>query len=228
MKFTSQLLAAASGSVGGCTFSRNRSGAYVRNRSVPVNPASGAQNTVRSALATLVARWTGTLTTAQRSGWETWAANTPQTDALGNPINITGQNAYVMMNTLRIQTGLAVIDTAPIIFANAVLTPPALVSATASTDALSISFTNTDVWATAVGGKLVVFVGRPQNPSKLFFDGPYRFTGFVNGAVSPPTSPQTITSVFDFAAGQRIHLRFRALNADGRISTPWKASGISV
>lgn len=228
MKYTSQIVAAGSGSIGGCTFSRNRSGAYIRNRAIPVNPTSASQVLVRGALATLVARWTSVLTPAQRTAWETWAANTPQTDALGNPINITGQNAYVMMNTLRIQTGIAVIDVAPIVFANAVLTPPGIVSATGSTDVLSISFTNTDLWATAVGGRLMVFIGRPQNPSKVFFGGPYRYAGAINGAVVPPTSPLPITSPFDFTASQRIHVRFRAINADGRISTSWKSSIIAV
>jgi hypothetical protein len=228
VKYTSQIIAAGSGSIGGCTFSRNRSGAYIRNRSIPVNPTSAAQVLVRGALATLVARWTSVLTAAQRTAWETWAANTPQVDSLGNPINITGQNAYVKMNTLRIQTSTAVVDVAPIIFANAVLTPPAIVSATGSTDVLSISFTNTDLWATAVGGKLLVFVGRPQNPSKVFFAGPYRFAGTINGAVTPPTSPLPITSPFDFTATQRVSVRFRSFNADARISTTWKASIIAI
>lgn len=228
MKFTSQIIAAGSGSIGGCTVSRNRSGMYMRNRAVPVNPSSSFQTTVRGALATLVARWSSVLTPTQRSGWDTWAANTPQTDSLGNPVTITGQNAYIKMNTLRIQTGLSVVDVAPIIFANAVLTPPGIVSATAATEALSISFTNTDAWATAVGGRLIVFTGRPQNASKQFFKGPYRFAGFVNGAATPPTSPQSITAAFPFDVGQRVHVKFRAVNVDSRISTVWRASALGV
>lgn len=230
MKYSSQIIAAGSGSMGGCTFSRNRSGSYIRNRSLPVNPQSSFQTIVRGALATLVARWTSVLTAAQRSGWDTWAQNTPQTDALGNPIIITGQNAYIMMNVPRIQLAPAasVIDTAPVIYANAVLTPPTIVSATASTDVLSVGFTNTDLWATAAGGFLLVYAGRPQNLSKNFFAGPYRLMGAIAGAGTPPTSPQPITSTFVFAASQLIHARFRAVNADGRISTTWKAQRISV
>lgn len=228
MKFTSQIVAAASGSVGGCTYSRNRYGQYIRNRSVPVNTSSSQQTMVRGALATLVARWTSVLTVAQRSAWDTWAINTPQTDALGNPITLTGQNAYIMCNTIRIQTGLTVVDIAPIVFAGAVLTPPGIVSATATTETLSISFTNSDIWANAAAGRLVVFTSRPQNPSKLFFAGPYRFAGFIAGAGTPPTSPQPIINAFPFEVGQRIHVRFRALNADARISTSWRASIIAV
>ena len=228
VKFTSQIIAAASGSVGGCVFSRNRFGAYTRNRAIPVNPASNQQQILRSALGTLVQRWTGTLTSTQRAGWENWAANTPQTDALGNPYNMTGQNAYVSMNSTRIQTSQAILDTAPIIFAGAALTPPAIVSATASTEAISVSFTNTDLWATAVGGQLYVYCGRPQNPTKLFFKGPYRFSGKISGAVTPPTSPMSITSQFPFEVGQRVHVRFRAQNSDGRLSTITRASALGV
>lgn len=195
---------------------------------MPVNPASAQQNTVRAIFATLVARWTSILTAAQRSTWETWAANTPQVDSLGNPINITGQNAYVMMNAVRMQQGSASIATAPISFSNAALSQPTIVSATASTDVLSVGFTNTDVWATAVGGALLVYTGRPQNASKLFFAGPYRLAGFINGAGTPPTSPLPITSAFPFEVGQRVHVRFRSMNADGRISTSWRVSALAV
>ena len=228
MKFTSSVIAAASGSVGGLVFSRNRYGQYTRVRAVPVNPRTLQQGVVRGALATLVARWTSILTPAQRLTWETWATNTPQTDSLGNAITITGQNAFVMMNSPRIQTALAVIDVAPVVFANGVLSPPTLISATDAAEALSIGFTNTDVWAGAVGGRLLIYSGRPQNPSKLFFAGPYRLAGFIAGAVVPPTSPLTVTAAFAFAAGQRVHVRFRALNADGRISTSWRASSVAV
>jgi hypothetical protein len=228
VKFTSQVVASASGSVGGCTYSRNRYGRYIRLRSVPVNPASAAQVIVRGALATLVARWTSTLTAAERDGWTTWAINTPQTDALGQPIILTGQNAYIMMNTVRIQSGLSVVDVAPVIYAGAVLTPPDVTVATASTETIGFTFDNTDEWANAVGGALLVFIARPQNVSKLFFAGPYRLAGSVLGAAAPPASPQSIVSDFPFAAGQRIFVRFRAVNADGRISTPWRADQISV
>ena len=218
MKYTSQLIAAGSGSMGGCTASRNRFGKYMRARSVPVNPNSTQQQTMRAALTTLVARWTSTLTDVQRGGWETWAANTPQTDALGQTYNMTGQNAYISMNALRIQTGTTIIDTAPEVFAGAPLTPPNATALSEATQDFDVTFTNTDAWATAVGGKLIVYASRPQNPSKLFYKGPYRLSGTINGAVSAPTSPATLFVPFPVAQGQIVHFCFRAIQADGRIS----------
>lgn len=227
MKYRSQIVTAASGSVGGCVFSRNRFGSYIRNRALPVNVASTQQNVLRAAMATLVTRWTSTLTTAQRSSWETWAANTPQVDPIGQTYNMTGQNAYVSMNALRIQTALAIIDVAPVIFAGAALTPPGITSITATTGVMIVTFTNTDAWATAVGGKLLVYTSRPQNASKLFFAGPYRFAGAINGAATPPTSPQNITIAFTCVPTQRVHVRFRSLNANAQISSPQRLSAIA-
>jgi len=227
MKFISQIVTAASGSIRGCTYSRNRYGAYIRGRVIPVNPGSTQQNVIRAALATLVARWTSILTQAQRNAWDSWALNTPQVDALGQPIILTGQNAFIKMNTPRIQSGFAIINAAPIIFASAVLTPPAVTVANVATQDYSVSFTNTDLWATAVGGALLIYNSRPQNASVLFFKGPYRLAGAINGAAVAPTTPQTNPSIFPFALGQRLHFQFRALNADARTSATQRTSIIA-
>lgn len=228
MKYRSQLVTAASGSVGGCVFSRNRFGSYIRNRALPVNVASSFQNILRGAMATLVVRWTSVLTALQRSGWETWAANTPQVDSIGQTYNMTGQNAYISMNTMRIQVGLSIIDTSPTIYAGAALTPPGITSITAATGIMIVTFTNTDIWATAVGGALLAYGSRGQNQSKLFFAGPYRFASRINGSVVPPTSPQNIALPFAPAVGNRVHVRFRCLNANGQISAFYRLSAIAI
>jgi hypothetical protein len=90
------------------------------------------------------------------------------------------------------------------------------------------TFTNTDTWATAVGGALLVFMSRGQSPTINSFKGPYRFAGKVAGAVSPPTSPQNITSPFTLAATQRVFVRFIAVTADGRVSADFRTFGTAV
>jgi len=229
MKFIpGSTVAAASGSVGGCTYSRNRYGAYIRNRSVPVNPGSDQQNEVRSFLSVLVAAWTSVLTEAQREAWRTWAANTPQIDSLGQAYTMTGQNAYIKANALQLLIGQTRIDTAPSVFAGAALTTPVAISATDATQVLSVGYTNTDQWAGEVGGALLVFTGRPQNASKLYFKGPYRFAGFIAGESPAPASPDPITPAFPFEVDQRVPVKFRAINADGRISADVYTSIIAV
>jgi len=228
MKWTGSFVTAGSGSIAGCTFSRNRAGSYIRSRVVPVNPGSSYQNTVRAAMATLVAQWSSTGMDALRAAWDAWAYATEQSGWGGRTYKMTGQNAFIAMNAPRLQCGYAVITAAPTINAGAVLTPPAIVSATGSSEVLSISFTNTDGWALNATGALLVFVGRPQNASVNFFKGPYRYMGKIPGAASPPTSPLPITSTFPFAAGQNIFAQFRSVQSDARISSTQRTNKIAV
>lgn len=223
MKFNSQIVSSASGSIGGCTFSRNRFGQYVRRRSVPVNPGSAFQTVMTAALGSLVAQWK-LLNVATQAAWTNYALNTPRTDPLGNTIILTGQQMYIACNAPRIQTPTARQDNAPPIFGAAPLTPPVPTTLVAATGVLTYSFTNTDPWATAVGGFLLVYISRPQAPSTNFFKGPYRLTGNTPGAVVPPTSPGTETSVFAYTAGQRAFLQYRAIESVGRISPVVRAT----
>jgi hypothetical protein len=183
-------------------------------------------------MSSLAIRWTTTLTQAQRDAWDVYASNVPVTDRLGASRKLTGLNWYSACNTPRMQSGIilptVIIDDAPIIMTMATLTPPGIVSATASTDVLSISFSNTDVWATAVGGALLVYCGIPQSPGALAYKGPYRYSNKISGAVVPPTSPLPITSAYPFGVGNRVHIQTRAITSDGRISPPFRANALGV
>lgn len=227
MKFTSQIVAAASGSVGGCVYSRNRYGQYIRNRAVPVNPGSVFQDAVRSGLSALAVAWVSELTQVQRDGWDAYAAAVPRTDALGNTIHILGLNWYVAMNTLRLQSGLTRIDTAPIQQTGTSMTPPEPFANSPANEEFDVTFTNTDEWAGAVGGSLYVFVGQPTNITRNFMKGPFRLADRIAGAVVPPTSPATLVSPFAYAAGQKLWVRFIAQAADGRLSAPTVRSAIA-
>jgi hypothetical protein len=228
MLFKSQIVTAASGSIGGATFSRNRSGMYIRGRSIPVNPASSFQQVVRNALAQLVTRWTETLTQAQRDLWETYAANVPVLNPLGDAINLSGQNMYVRSNASRIQSGVAdlpIVDAAPGTFDLGTFSPPSF-TASAADQELHVNFTEADDWVGEEGSALLVYSSRPQQASIGFFKGPYRFGGEVLGAVAPPTTPGDITTPFAFVLGQRVFAQFRVTRADGRLSTPSQATAL--
>jgi hypothetical protein len=229
MKFTSQIIASGSGSIGGCTYSRNRSGQYIRRRAMPVNPGSAFAQVMTATFAALVVRWTTTLTQQQRDGWDTWALNTPQTDPLGNAVVWTGQNAYISMNSFRLQAGKTYVDDAPTIFAGATYTPNAgadTANVSEASQDFDFNFVNTDDWANAVGGVLAVYVSRPQNPSVNYFKGPYRLAATEDGAVVPPTSPLTVPFPFPVVEDQRIFLQARVANADGRISAVHRFTAI--
>lgn len=228
MKFNGNFITQASGSVAGATFSHNRGGQYIRKRSIPSNPNTAKQQLVRSYFSVAQAQWGQVLTAAQRDAWNTYALLTPKTDSLGNQVNVGGKGMFTAGAVPRAQATLAAVLNGPTTFGLPFLTPPTVTSLTASTRVMILAFTNTDQWATAVGGALLVYTSRPQPATLNYFKGPYQFAGKVAGAVSPPTSPQNITTPFTLAAGQQVFVRFVATTADGRVSSDVRFSVVAV
>jgi hypothetical protein len=213
----SSVIAQASGSLAGLTFSRNRSGMYIRQRALPVNPSSGDQVTVRSVFGNLSSRW-ATITADQRTAWSTYAANTPVTNPLGDSIILTGQQMYIRCNAARQRAGLSIIDDGPVTFGGIVLNPVTAVVSEA-TGTITTTFDNTDAWANEVGGGLLVYTSIDKGQGIEFFKGPYLFAGVILGAAVAPSSPDSsITSPYTHAATNNSFYRFRAVRADGRIS----------
>lgn len=208
--------AAASGSSGGTTASRNRYGAYFRVKSIPVNPQSSLQTSVRSTFSQLVASWS-LLTTAQRAAWATYANSVPRTDVFGNTIVLTGRDLYIGCNSLRVQAGLSVVSDGPTTLTLPLLTEPTITVSEAS--GISMAYDNTDGWAGEVGGGLLLFSSRPKSPQTNYCRGPYRFVGYEAGAGTPPTSPKVFaTPPYAYTEGQRVFTKAVAVMADGRIS----------
>jgi hypothetical protein len=114
MKFSPGLgVGAMSGSQGGITASHGNAGQYFRTRTIPTNPQTAAQTTVRTNLGATAAAWGTSLSDAQREGWFTFAANYPITDALGQPLQLTGSQAFSRLNARLLAAGLSMILTAP-------------------------------------------------------------------------------------------------------------------
>lgn len=218
MKYKSPTISAGSGKVAGLVYSRNKGGNYIRQYVKPVNPKTSFQQVLQNATGNLQSRFANTLTTAQRAAWAVWAANVTTVDALGNAIKLTAQNWYIAMNSLRVQSSLSIIDPAPTVFALAAVTIPVPTIVAAGTT-VSLAYTNTDAWAGEVGGALLLYASRPQNVTKNFFKGPYRFAGKVAGAGTPPTSPAVITLPFVIGpVGSKMFFKAVAVRADGRPS----------
>ena len=225
--FNSQVIAGASGSVGGVTFSRNRFGRYMRARVTPVDPGSDEQVAVRAFMSMCVTRWTETLTQAQRDGWSTYGANVPILNALGEEVFLTGQQWYVGNNITRLQAGLAFIDDGPTVFDRGSFSlPPVTISE--ATQLASVAFDNTEFPYNEDDAGLLVWISRPIAASRQFFKGPYRFVGVIAGdAGTPPTSPETFTLPFFVAAGNKVGVRFRAVAGDGRATGPFRVVEIA-
>lgn len=216
MKFKSTVFAQASGSIGGTTFSRNKGGMYVRNRGLVKNPNTPAQQVVRTALKALTTAWVSTLSATNQAQWATYAANVPLLNALGDSRAIPALAMFVRCNSPRLIAGLAEVNTGPTVFAVANLTTP--VPTVSHTTGLSTAYTNTDLWATAAGGGLLIFASKPQNASINFFKGPFNYLAKVAGAATAPTSPLVTAYPYTLTAGQKVFIRYIASNADGRLS----------
>jgi hypothetical protein len=218
MLFKSPLFSQASGSLAGTTFTHGRSGLVARARSIPTNPSTEYQQTVRSAVATLASYWGQTLTPAERDAWNSYGAGTVMTNRLGDQIYLTGQNQFIRSNVPRIQAGIAVIEAAPVVFDLGSFTPATLASLD-DTPEVQIGFTDTDAWATTVGGYLLLYVSRPQSPGKGFFKGPFRYVGKITGAAVAPATPQAFAYPFALTADQKCWVQYRVIQSDGRLST---------
>lgn len=222
VKFKSQIITQASGSIGGTTYSRNKGGMYQRARAIPTNPNSPQQAAVRSIMGNLAIIWGSVLTVAQRAVWTIYAEQVPLIDRLGSAMNVTGLNMFIRSNTPRVQAGLDYVAGGPTEFNLGSFTNPSF-TATEATDVIPTTFDNTDDWANEDDAAALVYVSRPQNPSIAFFKGPYRLAGIIAGdATTPPTSPASITSPFAFNAGHRMFVRFQVSRADGRLSLPFR------
>ena len=219
------VVATISGSVAGCTYSRNRYGPYVRNRSIPVNPSSGPQVAVRQVFADLATAWNVDLDDAERAAWNLYALNTFTANGM------TGFNAFVAANAARRGFG-ARIDDAPGIFNLTELSPISIGTMVPATNAVPIVFNNADEWANNDDGYLFLSWGRPVNESVLFFKGPFQrgaVSSTITGdAVTPPTSPFAGFTVFPFVVGQRVYVRAIASMGDGRLSVPQIISKVVV
>lgn len=231
MKFKSQVYTQVSGSVGGLTYAHAKGGTmYSRARAIPVNPNTPFQVTVRNLMAFLVNAWTSTLSSAQRNTWDMYGQNVPVTNALGDSVTLSGQNWFIGANLIRSQSDvklastLGLIQTAPVVFNRGDLTAPGGIAYDVTTG-FSLSYTNTDSWAIADGGALLVFQGRPRNPSRLSFKGPWRLIAVEEGAATPPTSPLTVSAAviagrgFAITAGEFISTAVVAVQPDGRYTT---------
>jgi len=102
------------GTIGGITYSENKSGTYAKAWGMPTNPNSPKQTTERAFVAQLSASWRA-MSDAQRTAWDTFAALPAQelTNSLGEAYYASGWNWYVKCNVRLLRLGRATIVPVP-------------------------------------------------------------------------------------------------------------------
>lgn len=206
-----------SGKQGGIVWSHNKGGPYVRNRAIPTNPNTQRQVTVRTATRNLAIAWDVELSQAQRDAWDVYAANVSWLNRLGQSIKLTGLNHFIRSNHPRRTSAIARVDAAPVIFDLAQAENELSSTASEATQDLTIDGDAAGLWIGEANAWQFFYMGIPQNGSRKFFKGPYRFLTATPGA-GPPPFPIVIAAAFPFAADQRIWIRSRIARGDGRLS----------
>jgi hypothetical protein len=211
-----------SGSFGGLTGSHNRGGLYLRARTIPVDPNTIRQVTIRFAMQTLATRWRDVLTPAQRAGWSTYAANTPIVGPLGDPRDVGGFAMYCRGNIVRLQLTSSLSD---IVDDAAVSGEPALTSpsglALVDSTGLIGGTLLADPWVDEDDAYLGIWASRPFSPGRNFWGGPWRLIGSVAG--DSTTAPTTISVDWgavwgSVSAGDKVNIRLRVVDAQARLS----------
>lgn len=220
MLYRSNLFAVASGSLDGTVFSHNSSGRYVRNRTIPTNPNTSRQSTIRTAFGNSAIAWGTFLTDDQRAAWEVYAKNVPSLNRIGDEIFPSGFNHFVRSSTPRLQAGLLPIGPGPTELTLEPRDPQFDFSVLHGPQFMTVNFDDSADWVSEDDAAMMVGMGIPRPPAHNFFGGPWRFAGVILGdSGTPPTSPQTLSTPYVIGADQKVWGRARITRADGRLST---------
>jgi len=156
-----------SGKSDGTVFSRNRFGAYVRTKTVPVNPNTGQQSVAREAFRTATGAWKA-LSNADRAAWNTFAAAYVYIDVFGQSKKLTGAQLFIGANARQSQLGLPTSDTPGI---SVPPTSPAInytPFAQWTSDALSLATVGGANWVIPTGFSVVLWSTGPVPVSNGF------------------------------------------------------------
>ncbi|MBA7623568.1 hypothetical protein ES703_30965 [subsurface metagenome] len=215
-------ITAMSGSIAGNTFARNRYGSYVRARTKPVNVDSALQQEVRTVIAFLADRWAQTLTGVQRTAWNDYAAAVGMKNKLGETIHLSGFNHYIRSNSYVKRRAETLYDDGPTDFTLPAQDPTLEITTEVHEQRFNIHFDDTMDWTSETGAWLFMLQGKPQNPQRNFFAGPYKGVKDKAGDDGDgPTTPEQSTNLWVVAEGQKVWYQLRIQRADGRLSEPW-------
>lgn len=204
------LVAEARGSIGGIVASRNRYGAYLRNRTKPVDPGSTAQNDMRTRMASSVTQWRA-LGESERSAFNAKALTSPFTNRLGESFNPSGMNLFMQSATLLQMAGLSPITVPPV---NVSIDDGHAFTSYTEVPGLVINSTASE-WPNSA----VMLAWRAINlsPSIYYFKGPYpKASVITSGNFAGDT--YTLVEDADLDADSVQACCWRLISADGAAS----------
>ena len=200
------------GSIGGTVYSRNRYGAYMRNRAKPVVSTTEFATSAKARMSAATQAWSG-LTDTQRASWNNFAASNPVPGSLGIPVVLTGHAAFVGSYCRAVFASLTPLDVAPIVHAPEPLTTLSLTGDVGAGDVTAV-FTATPLGATdrlwlqvcvtqSVGINYVQNLLKLCVPAAAATASPYVFDTELTARIGLPSVGEKLTvlaSVFNNAS----------------------------
>jgi hypothetical protein len=226
MKYKSTLLAQASGSVAGATFSRNKGGPYIRARVMPTNRNTDPQSNIKSVMGALANVFSG-LTIAERATWESYSAAVNYIDRLGESRKISAINNFIRSNIVRVlyHASNIINRNAPTegnCGATPVLTDVVAHYKSAGILTISGKVNIVDAPASPDYANLVLFFGSPAMTKMInYYKGPFSYcdqAGVSALASQPQNFSFDVLGAWNSAGGDKAYLRVEVSRADGRLS----------
>jgi hypothetical protein len=107
-----QMVGGISGSIAGVTYARNSNGQYARQKSIPVNTNTPAQQLARALFTSVSSSYRG-LSEALRQAWRTAASTFPYVDVFGQSKIYTGNQLYMKLNQNLNIIGMPILSAPP-------------------------------------------------------------------------------------------------------------------
>jgi hypothetical protein len=206
------------GSVGADTFSQNRYGTYIRKRAIPTVVNTPYTQKIRSAFAACSMMWQA-LTQEQRNMWSTWADNNPVRDNFGELQKLSGNVAFIKLNTKLLYNDFDVILDPP------QKSAPVAIEGIAISEMSATEFKiNTEPNILAENERLILDGYLSDVPSLNFYKNKLRQIACLKKEEATPIDikPYVDNKFGTMVKGQTLYLRAYVLNKEsGQISIPY-------
>lgn len=162
----------ASGNLGDICYSRWRELQIARSSWTGTVPNTGPQVVIQGFLAAAAQAWGSTLTAAQRTMWEGYAAGLVRVDRLGGEYRPSGYNTFVAYSVQRQRWGLAIAAVPPVVKIGAVPSSYAVWSTGVDTIHADLHYT---VSVYGPDGVEYWMAGPYDSPGRRALENEYRF-----------------------------------------------------
>lgn len=189
------------GKLGGHVLTRSRAGKVMATKSQPRNPATLQQHNSRYYTTLLSQAWQE-LTDEKRQTWNDYALGLNEYNVFGDLKNLSGFSAYIQCNFGMLLQGLPVIDEAPVISSETLLSNVELIPAIGSSE-IKVSFDPSPLPADTT---LVVRMSRPVSKGISNFSGSFKNLLVIPaGTASPVNIYDEYVAAFGYApVGARV------------------------